>query len=138
MQIREISLQELDSAFELVRHLRTNLDYDTFEDRVYAMRHQEYTMTGIFEQGELVCFAGYSVLVNLAHGRHLFLFDLITHPQMRSRGYGKEMLLYLRDQGKIKQCERIVLSSGWQRKDAHRFYEKEGFESTGALFVAPL
>ncbi len=138
MQIREITLQELDVAFELVKALRPHLDYDAFEDRVYAMRHQEYIMVGIFERGELVCFAGYSVLVNLAHGRHLFLFDLITHPLMHSQGFGKEMLLYLRDQGKIKQCERIVLSSGWQRKDAHRFYEKEGFESTGALFVAPL
>ncbi len=138
MQIREISLKELDVAYNCVKELRTKLTYDEFEDLVYAMRHQEYKMFGIFERGELVTFAGMSILVNLYHKRHLYLYDLVTSSSFRSKGYGKTMLEYLYDYAKIQNCENIVLSSAFTREDAHRFYEKENFHKKSYLFVKVL
>ncbi len=138
MQIREVTLQELDSAFEVVKELRDTLDYNDFEDLVYAMRHQEYTMMGIFEKERLLCFAGFSILVSLAHGRHLYLLDLVTVPDERSKGYGKEMIAYLEDYAKIRGCRFFLLSSGEQRKDAHRFYEREGFKGASKFFIKAL
>jgi len=52
--------------------------------------------------------------------------------------FGAQMLLYLEDYAKIFQCQNIVLSSGLQRKDAHHFYEKNGFKTTSFLFVKTL
>ena len=138
MQIREISLKELDVAFEVVKELRTELTYDEFEDLIYEMQHQNYKMFGIFERGKLITYAGVSILVNLYHKRHLYLYDLVTLSSRRSGGYGKTMLEYLYDYAKIQNCENIVLSSGFIREDAHRFYEKEEFNKKSYLFVKAL
>jgi len=138
MQIREISLKELDVAFEIVKELRTELTYDEFEDLIYEMQDQNYKMFGIFEGGELITFAGVNVLVNLYHKRHLYLYDFVTKSSHRSGGYGKTMLEYLYDYAKIQNCENIVLSSGFMREDAHRFYEKEEFNKKSYLFIKAL
>ena len=135
MQIRELALTELDTAYDLVKELRSHLSYDEYEDLVYAMRHQEYKIYGIFERGELVTYAGVSVQVNLYWKRHLFVYDLVTRETHRGKGYGRQMLRYLEDIARMFQCERIALTSGHQRSDAHRFYKREGFSSVSAAFV---
>ena len=138
MQIRKLDLKELDVAWEVVGQLRTSLDYETFEDLIYEMRDKEYTMIGIFERGELITYAGVFVQTNLYHKRHLFVDELVTDEKFRTQGYGKMMLEYLVDYAKMAACENIVLSSGFAREDAHRFYEKEGFEKKSFVFVKTL
>ncbi|MDX1296608.1 MAG: GNAT family N-acetyltransferase [Sulfurimonadaceae bacterium] len=138
MQIRELALTELDTAYEVVKELRTQLSYDEFEDLVYDMRHQEYKMYGIFQRGELITYAGVCVQVNLYWKRHLYVHELVTTASHRGQGFGKEMLLYLHDIARMFQCEKIALTSGHQRKDAHRFYEREGFASVSEAFVKPV
>jgi GNAT superfamily N-acetyltransferase len=137
MQIREITLKELDIAYEVIKELR-NLSYDEFEDLIYEMRHQEYKILGLFERGELQTYAGVCIASNLYHKKHLYIYDLVTKASARSQKFGAEMLIYLEDYAKIFQCQKIVLSSGLQRKDAHHFYEKNGFEATSFLFVKTL
>ena len=138
MQIREITLQELDTAYEVLKQLRVDLSYDEYEDLIYDMRDMNYTMFGVFQRGELVTYAGVAIQTNLYHKRHLYLFDLVTDEIHRAKGYAKMMMEYLRDYAKVGMCQRVVLSSGFQREDAHRFYEKEGFEKKSYVFVLEL
>jgi len=138
MQIRKLDLKELDVAWSVVKQLREQLTYDTFEDLIYDMREREYTMFGIFEQEQLITYAGVVIQTNLYHKRHLFVDELVTNEKYRSQGYGKMMLKYLQDYAKMGMCERIVLSSGLQRNEAHEFYAKEGFEKKSFVFVKEL
>lgn len=135
MQIRELDLKELPEAYEVLSQLRVDLDYKEFEDLVYEMRHKDYKMIGLFEGVELVTYAGVFIQTNLYHKRHLFVDDLVTYDSVRSRGYGDAMMDYLVNYAKVAMCENIVLSSGLQRKDAHRFYEKMEFEKKSYMFV---
>lgn len=135
MQIRELDLKELPEAYEVLYQLRSELDYKEFEDLVYEMRHKEYKMIGIFEGCELVTYAGVFIQTNLYHKRHLFVDDLVTYDSFRSRGYGDAMMDYLINYARVAMCENIVLSSGLQRLEAHRFYEKMGFEKRSFVFV---
>ena len=135
MQTREINLTELETAYEVVKELRDALSYDDFEDLIYAMRHQEYRMYGIFDGEMLITYAGVSIQVNLYWKRHLFIYDLVTRSSHRGQGYGKEMLIYLTDIARMFQCERLALTSNTQRNDAHRFYEREGFERKSYVFL---
>jgi len=135
MQIREMTLKELYTVYEVVKQLRGELTYEEFEDLIYDMRHMEYKMFGILERGELVCYGGVAVQTNLYHKRHLYIFDLVTDEKHRCKGYGKMMLEYLHDYAKMAACEKLVLSSGLERKEAHSFYEREGFEKKSYLFV---
>jgi len=138
MQIREIRLQELQNVYEVLHQLRVTLSYEEFEDLIYDMRHMEYKMIGIFEKEQLITYAGVAIQTNLYHKRHLFVFDLVTDKKYQSKGYGTMMMEYLQDYAKMGMCENIVLSSGFERKDAHRFYEKEGFGKKSYVFVKSL
>lgn len=138
MQIREILLTELDDAYEVIKELRTELSYSEYEDLVYDMRHQEYKIFGLYHQDTLSTYAGVAVQTNLYWKRHLFVYDLVTKPNLRSIGHGKAMLEYLEDYAKIMQCTQLALSSGLIRHDAHRFYEREGYEKKGYTFLKQL
>ncbi len=138
MQIRELDLKELYMTYELVSQLRPELSYKEFEDLIYDMRHMDYKMIGIMEKDKLVSYAGVAVQTNLYHKRHIFVFDLVTDKEYRAKGYGKMMLEYLKDYAKVAMCEKIVLSSGLAREEAHKFYEKNGFEKKSFVFVKNL
>ena len=135
MQIREITLKELYTVYDIVKQLRVELSYKEFEDLIYDMRHMDYKMLGIFEKDQLISYAGVAIQTNFYHKRHLYIYDLVTDKAFRSQGYGKMMVEYLQDYAKMAACEHLVLSSGLQREDAHRFYKTEGFEKKSYLFV---
>ncbi len=135
MQIRELDLKELDIAYKIISQLRIELSYKEFEDLIYDMRHMEYKMIGIFENKKLITYAGVAVQTNLYHKRHLYVFDLVTDSALRAQGYGKMMLDYLVDFSKVAMCENIVLSSGFQRKETHAFYENYGFNKKSYIYI---
>lgn len=135
MQIRELDLKELYTAYDVLSQLRVDLSYKEFEDLIYDMRYMDYKMFGIMEGEELITYAGASIQTNLYHKRHLFIFDFVTDEKYRGKQYGKMMLDYLYDYAKVAMCENIVLSSGFTREDAHKFYEIHDFEKVSYMFV---
>ena len=134
MQIRELDLKELYTVHDVLKQLRTELTYKEFEDLIYDMRHMDYKMLGIMDGEVLITYAGVAVQTNLYHKRHLFVFDLVTDERYRSKKYGKMMLDYLVDYAKVGMCENIVLSSGFEKENAHRFYEVNGFDKKSFIF----
>ncbi len=138
MQIRELDLKELQSVYDVVSQLRTELSYKDFEDLIYDMRHMDYKMLGIMEGDELISYAGVAIQTNLYHKRHLYIFDLVTDEKYRAKGYGNMMLDYLKDYAKMGMCENIVLSSGFEKEQAHKFYMKNGFEKKSFVFTKTL
>ena len=92
-------------------------------------------MIGIFDNDELITYAGVCVQTNLYHKRHLFVFELVTDEKYRSKKYGKMMLEYLHDYAKMGMCENIVLSSGLKKVDAHKFYENHGFSKKSFVYL---
>ncbi len=138
MQIRELDLKELQTVYDVLSQLRVDLSYKEFEDLIYDMRHMEYKMIGVMDKEELITYAGVAVQTNLYHKRHLYVFDLVTDEKHRAKGYGKMMLEYLVDYAKMGMCENIVLSSGFAKEDAHKFYEKNGFDKKSFVFLKTL
>ena len=109
MQIRELDLKELQTAWEVVSQLRRDLEYSEFENLIYDMRECHYTMIGIFERGELITYAGVTIRTDLIHKRHLFVSELVTERAYRHQGYAKMMLEYLRDYARVGACEGVVV-----------------------------
>jgi len=134
MQIRELDLKELYTAYDVLVQLRDELSYKEFEDLIYDMRHIEYKMFGIMQRETLITFAGVSVQTNLYDKRHLFVYDLVTDKEYRGHGYARMMLEFLEDFARTCMCEKIVLSSSFVREDAHSFYEKNSFEKVAYMF----
>lgn len=61
--------------------------------------------------------------------------DLVTLPTHRSNGFGASLLAWLRECATREGCAHMHLDSGAQRKDANRFYQREGMSITGFHFV---
>jgi GNAT superfamily N-acetyltransferase len=68
--------------------------------------------------------AGFRVVENLDNGRFIYVGDLVTKPQERSKGYGQRLFDWLLDCARSEGCGALTLDSGVQRFDAHRFYLK--------------
>jgi len=124
--IRELTKkEEWIEAFSLMKELRTHLDLDTYLSLLEEMRPQGYRLFALKENGRLVALAGVAVMTNLYNGRYLFIFDLVTKEEERSKGHGAELARYLEKFAWDQGCRLVELTSGVQRKDAHRFYEEK-------------
>ena len=107
MQIREITLKELDIVYEVVKELHPSLLYKEFEDLIYDMRHIDYQMFGVFEKDELITYAGIAILTTLKDGRHLRVFDFTTFSSCDVLKYDAIMKEYLDDYAKVAMCEKV-------------------------------
>ena len=56
------------------------------------------------------------------------LQNLFFLPEKRSFKIGKQLIEKIEEIAKDKQLEQIELSTSTYRKDAHRFYERQGYE----------
>jgi len=136
MQILQLRTEDLKQAYEVLKELRTSLEYETFTDLVEEMQEQySYTMFGLWDRGTIQTYAGVSIQTNLYWNKHLFIYELVTKKNVRSSGYGHQMMQFLDDYAKMHKCEHIALTSGVQRVDAHRFYENENFDKPGYTFL---
>lgn len=108
MQIRELDLKELFTAYEVVSQLRIELSYKEFEDLIYDMRYMDYKMFGIMEGEELITYAGIVIQTTLKDKRHLRVFDFITDNNKDVKKYDAIMLEYLNDYAKIAMCEKVL------------------------------
>lgn len=107
MQIRELSLKELESVYELVHQLYKEMSYKEFEDLIYDMKHMEYKMIGLIENEELFCYAGVAIRTTLKDKRHLKVFEIILKDGKDER-YLKELRAYLQDYAKMGMCESLL------------------------------
>jgi GNAT superfamily N-acetyltransferase len=124
-QIRELVTEaEWIEAFPVVSQLRNHLDEAAYLDYLERMTANGYRLFGLFADGDLAAVAGVDILTNMYYGRHLWVFDLVTDADHRSKGFGERLLRYLEGWAADRGCEKIALSSGLQRDAAHRFYEE--------------
>lgn len=72
-----------------------------------------------------ICTA-YIDLLSVRFGRRCWVEDLAVDPGERSRGIGARLLARARDWAADHGASHLELDSGEARKDAHRFYEREG------------
>ena len=65
----------------------------------------------------------------------LYIPELIVSEKHQHKGVGKMLIDSCIKHGKERNCHRIRLESGNQRKDSHEFYKKIGFEQSGLSFT---
>lgn len=124
------SEDSLRACYPVMAQLRPGLDCDTFLEKVLLQTVAGYRIACLKAADEVVAVAGFRISHSLAWGKYLYIDDLITDKDQRSKGYGKQLLDWLTDYAREKDCETLHLDSGIQRKHAHRFYEREGLALT--------
>ena len=126
------------SAWSLVAQLRPHLGADALVAQLQRQFTEGFRANVLYDDGVPRAYAGWRVHENLVYGRHMYIDDLVTDETMRSRGYGKAMLDWLKAEAKRQGCARLQLDSGTFRKDAHAFYLREGLRIEAFHFGIPL
>lgn len=118
---------ELRAIWPLVSQLRPEFDEARFLAQIQRQIAQGCRVTVLFDDGGAPrAFACWRVMEMLAVGLHVYVDDLVTDQTVRSRGYGKAMLDWLKAEARRLGCARLQLDSGTHRQDAHAFYLREG------------
>jgi GNAT superfamily N-acetyltransferase len=133
--------QEIARLWPVMRELRpTYGDAAAFAARVRHLQQTQpgWTLAYLEEDGAPVAAATFRVVENLAWGKALYVDDLVTLPEKRSRGHGKTLMQWLEARARAEGCKALHLDSGTQRQAAHRFYHRRTMAITSFHFGKPL
>ena len=129
---------EIQACFSVLTQLRPHIKVEEFQDRILSQFKHGYQLAAVLDDNSIMAVAGYNFNENLAWGKYLYIEDLITHLKHRSHGFGKMLLSWLHDEARNTHCDQLHLDSGIQRKEAHRFYEREGMMFASHHYVSTL
>jgi GNAT superfamily N-acetyltransferase len=123
----------LAAAEPVHRQLRPQIesDYSGHLQRVFAGGGRLLVAQ---EKGQVVGLAVYRVYENTSDGPRLYVDDLVTDQARRSGGVGGALLDRLEAEARRRGCTTLVLDSGTQRTQAHRFYFRQGMVITSFNF----
>jgi GNAT superfamily N-acetyltransferase len=142
-EIRELDAGETQRAARALLELRPHwAPAEALVARADAQRAAGYRVVASFEPGEddAAAVAGFRLAENLAWGRHLYVDDLVTRADRRSRGHGAALMRWLADEARRLGCDELHLDSGVgaDRQDAHRLYFNSGMRINSYHFARPV
>ena len=129
---------EIDNCFSVIQQLRANLARDAFVTYVRTQMDEGYKLAYMEVESKVVCVAGFRIYHNLVAGKNLYVDDLVTSEAERSKGYGEEMISWLRELARAQNCVVFHLDSGVQRHRAHKFYLNQGMDIVSYHFLQKL
>lgn len=118
----------------VLQELRPHLTAELLDQVLAEGEGQGLRFTALFHQDCCVAVAGWRIIANTSAIRKLYVDDLSTTTEHRSRGYGAILLKALTERARDLGCTRIELDSGVQRHRAHRFYLRAGMDIVGHHF----
>lgn len=125
IEIQELTSQEeFREAYPVMHQLRHRLTQEAYLNLLEKMIPAGYRLFALRNSGKIVALAGIAILINFYNDRHVYVYDLITTTEARSQGFGCRLLEFIELFARQENCKRIELSSGFDRTDAHRFYEQ--------------
>jgi GNAT superfamily N-acetyltransferase len=120
--------EQIAATFDVMHQLRPHLSREEYVPTVRAMMASDgFRLVALTDEGAVRAVAGYRYMTMLYCGRLLYLDDLVSDEQARSRGYGKALLDWLKEEARREGCTEFQLISRTTREGAHRFYFREGF-----------
>jgi GNAT superfamily N-acetyltransferase len=110
-------------CYPVMAELRPHVAADEFVTRVKRQIEQaNYNLAYISDNGEVKAVGGFRISECLAWGKFMYVDDLVSKSDERSKGYGGALFDWLVDYARNQNCDQFHLDSGVQRFAAHRFY----------------
>jgi len=118
---------EILATWSVMAQLRPHLPRDEYVATVRGMMKSDgYKLAALVDDGVVRAVAGYRFMHMLYCGKLLYVDDLVSDETARSRGYGKQMMDWLKTEARDNGCSELQLISRVTREQAHRFYFREG------------
>lgn len=134
--IKQIEPQDLPALNQLYHELmgtppnEQHMNAQQMQKTFQQMKKQgQYYVLGAYDQDKLVGSVMGVECMDLMGSCEPFMVveNVIVSERVRRQGVGQKLMLKIEHIAKDLGCAYIILVSGDQRKEAHRFYEKLGF-----------
>ncbi|MDX1596643.1 MAG: GNAT family N-acetyltransferase [Nitrosopumilaceae archaeon] len=139
--IRDAIDDDIPSILELLYELGRPEPLDEKEITIFKSKIREYfsdTSKMIFVaeyDSKIVGLVSIIFLRRLNHAKYeMYIPELVVKKELRYSGIGKALVAKCIEIGKKKNCYRIRLESGNERKESHKFYRALGFSQSGLSF----
>lgn len=124
VEIREV--EDIEKSWIVMNQLRKNITQEKYVGLVKeAMEIENYKLFATKEDEEIRGLIGIQPMLTLYYGRYIWICDLIVKEEYRYHGYGEMLMKYVENYANSNNYEKIALSSGITRIDAHKFYENK-------------
>jgi GNAT superfamily N-acetyltransferase len=129
-QIKIASQRDIEKILPVLVELRPHRTDEEIR-RLFVLLWEEGYRIAFIGEDLARSILGFRIVTTFFSGKTLVVDDLCTSRGFEGRGYGHHLFLWIKEYAKEMHCEHICLNSGFQRKDAHRFYLNHGmkFES---------
>ena len=131
--IRKTVENDIEAVYQLINELEDCIfDFDKFRSlylKNYTHADFHYYVAEI--QNKIVGFISINFQYPLHHcGRIAEIQELIVNENYRNLKIGNALIDVAKKIAQENHCDTLELSSRFKRIDAHRFYEREGFQKT--------
>jgi ribosomal protein S18 acetylase RimI-like enzyme len=127
----ELEEHHLPSLMKLYEQFGTPVekDYDYTENFRKALG-MGIKYFGAVDGYTVVSTCNVAIIPNLTHGGepNAFIENVVTDDKYRRQGLGRIVMQMAIDYAKMCKCNKVVLLSGSHRIQAHKFYERLGFD----------
>jgi GNAT superfamily N-acetyltransferase len=132
LDIRLLESEEMVAAFQLIKVLRTHVDWLLFMARLARQQERDYELFGAFSSGNLVGLVGMRPVETLARGFHVHVDDLVVAESARGLGIGRALMNFVECEAKDRGMESVFLDS---RQEVLGFYQRLGYDTHTATLV---
>jgi N-acetylglutamate synthase-like GNAT family acetyltransferase len=136
--VRNATNEDFNNVFPLFKQLWPNKPINQEELRNVFDRgiKSDLDVLLCFElNNNVIGFCAYAIVNNLwQEGYISYIYAMIIDDKYRGRGYGTNLLQEVINKSREQGMKRVELDSGFPREQAHKFYEKFGFEKRAYLF----
>jgi GNAT superfamily N-acetyltransferase len=115
-------LDQIKRCAPVLRELRTLLTEEQIIEGVQQQIPDGYRLACVEASGHVTSVAGYRITRNLSYGKFLYVDDLVTRADQKRNGHAGQLIEWLYEHAQDQGCASLVLDSGVQRFEAHRFY----------------
>ena len=131
-------LDQIKRCAPVLRELRTLLTEEQIIERVQQQMPDGYRLACVEAAGQVTSVAGYRITRNLVYGKFLYIDDLVTRADQKRNGHAGQLIEWLCEHAQDQGCASLVLDSGVQRFEAHRFYLAHKMDITSHHFARKL
>ena len=119
------------SIIPLLAILNPTIPIEALQSRLSEMITQGYKCVGAFDGEKLIGICGLWIMTKFYVGKHIEPDNVIILPEYRSKGVGKELMLWVYDYGKSQGCIASELNCYLSNTKGQEFWEAEGFKAIG-------
>ncbi|GIP39101.1 acetyltransferase [Paenibacillus sp. J31TS4] len=132
--IREAVRTDRDQLFGLYKMLVPNSrKMNVQEEQIEVVRNDPHTYLFVYEEeGVLIGTVTLNICLQAMHGLRPYgvVENIVVHEDHRGKRVGQALLQHVEDICQSLNCHRIMLLSNATRHQAHRFFEREGFDGS--------